>query len=132
MWMRVVINSIQFSLRDFFLLESFFLSLSRRHCTSLRMITLIRKTPCTTRYNGNHFTGATVVQENGACIWSQRKTSTCTTSRHIFFLQIMHPLFVTIILVYIGAYVQELSSNLLYLWGPLIWSVLKHRLYTVY
>lgn len=50
MWMRVVINSMQFSLRDFFLLVSFFLSFSRRLCTSLRMLTAIRKPPCTTRY----------------------------------------------------------------------------------
>lgn len=41
---------MQFSLRDFFLLVSFFLSFSRRLCTSLRMLTAIRKPPCTTRY----------------------------------------------------------------------------------
>lgn len=43
-------NSMQFSLRDFFLLVPFFLSFSRRLCTSLRMLTAIRKPPCTTRY----------------------------------------------------------------------------------
>lgn len=76
--MRVVINSMQFSLRDFFLPVFLTATLHQSKDDNGDQEAAMHH-----QVYGNHLTGATILQENGACIWSERKTSTWRKKKQV-------------------------------------------------